>query len=117
VAPGRGARSVSLSIDVRLPHSFDHSQPNSNSVAVSHARRNGDTVPITDSDADTIRHRVADGLRDADTHSYTNSDRDCHADCDRHGHADCDRHADTYPDSDCNSDCLRIGRSAVIPGA
>jgi len=78
---------------VHVPHAFGHPQPNSNSVAVSHARRSRNTVPIADTDADGIRHSVAHSLRDIDT--------DIHADADADG----------------DSDCLRIGRSAVIRSA
>ena len=115
MAPGRGARGVCVAVNVRVPRCFGNPQPNCNPVAVSHARRNPDTVPITDTDTDGIRrrHRVAYGLRDTDT------DTDVHA----HAHADChshiygDRHTDTYSDADCDSNSLRIGRGAVISGA
>jgi hypothetical protein len=96
VAPGRG---VCVAVNVRVPRCFGNPQPNCNPVAVSHARRNRDTVPITD--ADGIRHRVAHGLRDTDT--------DTHPDADIH--TDRDSHTDT------DTGGLRIGRGAVLPGA
>jgi hypothetical protein len=94
---------------VHVPHAFGHPQPNSNSVAVSHARRSRNTVPIADTDADGIRHSVAHSLRDIDTDIHADADADCHS------HTYGDSHADA--DADGDSDCLRIGRSAVIRSA
>jgi hypothetical protein len=95
---------------VHVPHSFGHPQPNGNSVAVSHARRSRNTVPIADTAADGIRHRVAHGLRNtnanANIHTDTDTDTDCHGRI--YDHSLTDTHAD------CDSDGLHIGRGTVI---